>query len=79
MSKESRDYLEMSFRSVRLFADDGTFSAANLQEILDIALRDGAIDANEKRVLHGIVDRLRPDELTPEVKRKLDELALKLA
>ena len=44
MSKESRDYLEMSFRSVRLFADDGTFSHANLQEIIDIALRDGRGD-----------------------------------
>jgi tellurite resistance protein len=78
MSKESRDYLEMSFRSIRAFGDDGRFSPANLQEIVDIALRDGVVDANEQRVLAGIIGRLKPEELTAEMKRKLDELKQKL-
>ncbi|MDF3031139.1 MAG: hypothetical protein K0R03_1697 [Moraxellaceae bacterium] len=78
MSKESRDYLEMSFRSVRLFADDGTFSHANLQEIIDIALRDGVVDANEKRVLQNIIGRLKDEEMTREVKAKLESLKIQL-
>ncbi|MCC2639022.1 MAG: hypothetical protein K0Q68_2741 [Moraxellaceae bacterium] len=78
MSKEGRDYLEMSFRAIRLFADDGTFSVRDLQEIIDIALRDGEIDTNEKRVLGGILGRLRPEELTPEMQRKLESLEQKL-
>lgn len=79
MANESRDYLEMSFRSVRCFADDGTFSAKDLQEIIDIALRDGVIDDNEKRVLGRIVGKLKPSELTPEVQRKLDMLKARIA
>lgn len=78
MSKESRDYLEISFRSIRLFADDGTLSIRDLQEIIDIALRDGVVDANEKRVLGGILGRLRPEELTPEMQCKLESLKQKL-
>lgn len=78
MSKESRDYLEMSFRSIRLFADDGTFSHANLKEIVDIALRDGVVDDNEMRVLQRIVGRLSPDELTHEVKALLERLKVQI-
>ena len=38
---ESRDYLEMSFRSISCFTDDGKLSANELGEILIIAERDG--------------------------------------
>lgn len=79
MSKESRDYLEMSFRSIRLFADDGTFSHANFKEILDIALRDGVVDANERRVLQGIIGRLQPQEITHEMKAQLERLKAHIA
>lgn len=74
MTRESRDYLEMSFRSIRLFADDGSFCPANLREIVDIALRDGIVDGNEKRVLQGILGRLQPQELTQELKAQLERL-----
>lgn len=79
MSDESRDYLEMSYRSIRCFMADGTFCAKDFQEILSIALRDGVIDDNEKRVLRNIIGRLDPRELTPEMLRKLDELKLRMA
>lgn len=79
MSQENRDYLEMSFRAVRCFADDGTFSARDLQEIIDIALRDGVVDDNEKRVLGRIIGKLTPSELTPEVQRKLEQLKARIA
>lgn len=75
MNKESRDYLEMSFRSVRLFAADGGFSAAGLQEIIDIARRDGVIDQNEIRVLKEIISRLKPEEINAEMRAKLAGLS----
>ncbi len=78
MIKESRDYLEMSFRSVRLFASDGGFNANGMQEIIDIALRDGVIDANEIRVLKEIVSRLTPTEMTAEMRAKLTGLSAML-
>lgn len=75
MSKESRDYLEMSFRSIQCFTDDGRLMPEELQRIADIALRDGVVDANEKRVLASIIGKLTKAELTPPMQAKLTELA----
>ena len=41
---QSRDHLEMTFRSIQCFADDGRLDAAELGSLLDIAERDGVID-----------------------------------
>lgn len=78
MMKETRDYLEMSFRSVRCFADDGVFSEQDFREIVAIALRDGVIDENEKRVLAKIIAKLSPAELTPAIQQQIEQLKLKL-
>lgn len=71
---ESRDYLEMSFRSIQCFSSDGRLDADEFGKIVDIALRDGVVDANEMRVLHRIVRSLRPAEVTPELLLRLEEL-----
>ncbi len=71
---ESRDYLEMTFRSINCFADDGTLQASELQQIFDIALRDGVVDANETRVLQNIIKRIKSSELTEEMKSTLKKI-----
>jgi len=78
MTKENRDYLEMSYRSIRCFADDGTLSVADLDELVSIALRDGVVDENEKRVLVAIIKRLNPSELTPEMLTRIADLRKKV-
>lgn len=75
MSKESRDYLEMAFHSIRCFSDDGRLDAAELDRILVIAERDGVTDDNELRVLDGIVARIRPDEIDAAMRTRLDDIA----
>ena len=72
--KEGRDYLEMTFHSINCFSDDGTLCVDELNEIVDIALRDGVVDDNEKRVLGNIIGRLKQDELQGELKIRIDEL-----
>ena len=67
MNKENRDYLEMAFRSIECFTDDGTLKVAELQRIVDIALRDGVVDDNERRILRSIIGKLKPTELTAEM------------
>ena len=74
MSKESRDYLEMSFRSIQCFSNDGRMLPDELGELVQIALRDGVIDDNEKRVLRNIFSRLTPAELTEEMKEKIEAI-----
>ena len=72
---ESRDYLEMTFRSIECFADDGRLDADELMKIANIALRDGVVDDNEKRVLRNIINRLNTTELDAELQEKINGLA----
>ncbi|GAA5169574.1 hypothetical protein [Viridibacterium curvum] len=69
---ESRDYLEIAFRSIECFSNDGKLRIDELQKLVDVALRDGGVDANEKRVLRNIMRRLKTDELTPEMLARIE-------
>ncbi len=71
---ESKDYLEMSFRSINCFANDGKLDIFELNEIVDIALKDGVVDDNEKRVLGSIISRLNADELKGELEERVNQL-----
>ena len=68
------DFLEMTYKSIVCFADDGKLLVHELESLLAIALRDGAVNDDEKRVLHNIFDRLSPAELTTEMLEKIREI-----
>lgn len=72
--RENRDYLEMTFHSINCFADDGTLDVNELNQILAIALKDGIVDDNEKRVLTNIIGRLNESELEGELLSKVEEV-----
>ncbi|HHL31063.1 MAG TPA: hypothetical protein ENJ41_00665 [Oceanospirillales bacterium] len=76
--KESRDYLEMSFRSIECFANDGKLDADELGKIFAIAEKDGVIDDNEIRVLRKIIAMIRPDEIDDAMQLKLEEISAKI-
>ncbi|TVZ39702.1 hypothetical protein P886_4109 [Alteromonadaceae bacterium 2753L.S.0a.02] len=71
---ESRDYLELSFRSINCFANDGRLDADELRELLAIAKRDGNIDDNEKRVLAAIMAKVREEEIDKELLQAMEEV-----
>lgn len=71
---DSRDYLEMSFRSIACFSNDGQLDAEELGQILAIAERDGEIDHNEIRVLRNIISRLTPAELDADMQAMLQRV-----
>lgn len=75
---ESRDYLEMSFRSIQCFANDGRLDVRELDSLLNIAERDGNIDENEVRVLKNIIERIRPEEIDQAMRDKLAEVVKKI-
>ena len=74
MTNESRDYLEMAFRSIECFAKDGTLRLHELDELVTIALRDGVMDDNEKRVLRNIFSRLTPSELGQDMLERIAQI-----
>ncbi|MFU6377652.1 hypothetical protein ACM792_20925 [Metapseudomonas otitidis] len=75
---ESRDYLELSFRSIHCFANDGRLDVHELAALLAIAERDGVIDDNEKRVLKKILAHVRPEEVDPALREQMAEVARKI-
>ncbi len=75
---EGNDYLEMTFRSIDCFANDGRLDVDELNQILDIALRDGTVDENEKRVLRNIISRLATKDLTASMKVRVGEISQQL-
>lgn len=59
----ARDHLEMAYRSISCFGNDGELKLDELRQIVAIAERDGVVDENERRVLRAILSRLTPAEL----------------
>ncbi|MGH1439333.1 MAG: hypothetical protein ACRBBR_04400 [Cellvibrionaceae bacterium] len=70
----SNDYLELSFQSIQCFANDGKLLIDELDQLLFIALRDGVVDDDEKRVLNNIFSKLNDEELTDEMQKKITEI-----
>ncbi len=75
---ESRDYLEMTFRSIECFSNDGKLDAQGLGSILEIAERDGNIDNNEMRVLRNIISKVKPGEVDEEMKAMMQKISDKI-
>ncbi|WP_445936941.1 hypothetical protein [Pseudomonas sp.] len=75
---EPRDYLEMSFRSIQCFANDGRLDVHELGSLLAVAERDGVIDDNEIRVLKKIIAQIKPEESDQPMRDKLAEIAQKI-
>ena len=75
---ESRDYLEMSFRSIECFSNDGKLDAKELGQLLAIAEKDGEIDQNEIRVLRSIISKVEPEEIDESMRLKLKEVSDKI-
>lgn len=71
---KSNDFLEMTFRSINCFANDGKLDVDELNEIVGIALKDGVVDANEKRVLGRIISKLNAEELVGELADKVSQI-----
>ena len=79
MNQESRDYLEIAYRSIQCFSNDGVLLVPELDELVTVALRDGVVDDNEKRVLGAIIAKLGAADLTPQMVARIGELRAKYA
>lgn len=74
MRSDSRDYLEMTFRSSECFAENGRIDAEELEKIFKIAQRDNFIDENEVRVLKSIMSRIKPTDIDEAMQATLSEI-----
>ncbi len=70
-------HLELAFKSIRIFANDGTVDMAELNQLLDIAMRDGQVDDDEKRVLGSIFRHAEKTRLSIAVRARIREVRQK--
>ena len=75
--QQAKSYIEMAIESIQAFANDGKLDAAELQRMLDIALRDGQIDADELRVLGKIVLQAEKGPLDVDVQALIAQIRLR--
>lgn len=70
---QPQSHLVIALASIQVFTNDGTLDVAELQNLLDLALRDKIVDEDEKRVLGNIFKQAELGTLDAEVKRRIDE------
>ena len=75
--QQAKSYIEIAIESIQAFANDGKLDAAELQSMLDIALRDGQIDADELRVLGKIVMQAEKGPLDSDVQALIAQIRLR--
>lgn len=66
--------VEIALVALQVFADDGTMDLDELDHLLDLAMRDGVIDSDEKRVLKNLFDRCPEGSVPEEVQQRIQEI-----
>jgi hypothetical protein len=77
MSEDKNSHIEIAYSSIRCFADDGTLDMKELNSLLGIALRDGTVTDDEKRVLGNVFKEVERDHVTDDVWGKIQETRAK--
>ena len=67
-------HLQIASAAMGVFANDGTLDRRELEYLLSLALRDGSVDEDEKRVLAGILDRVPRREVSPDLWQRIGEV-----
>lgn len=75
---DAKDHIQMALKSIEGFANGGKLNAKELEEIIQIAERDGVIDQDEIRVLRSIISRIDPSEVDEAMRNKLAEILQKV-
>lgn len=65
------DHLQLALAAIPAFTGDGRLSLDEFEHLLDLALRDQVIDADEQRVLGNILDRAERDGVDAEVQARI--------
>lgn len=71
---ELRSHLDIACRSIAAFAD-GCLDADELERLVAIALRDGVIDEDERRVLERILREAMNGRLAPDARAAIARIA----
>ncbi len=65
-------HLEIALASIKCFTDDGTLDLGELNFLIGLAMRDGIMDTDEKRVLKEIFSKVSRDDVNNVVWERLE-------
>ena len=74
---QAKSHIEIAFRSIAVFADDGQLDIGEINFLLGLALRDAVIDEDEKRVLGQIFAQAEKGHLPSNAQARIDEVRSK--
>lgn len=64
---KNKSHLEIAIASINCFTDDGTLDIGELNFLLGMAMRDGLMDTDEKRVLNNIFSKVTYNDVSKVV------------
>lgn len=70
---QSRSHLDLALASIQVFTDDGRMDASELEKLLALALRDGVVDEDERRVLANIFRRAEDAGVSADVAARIGQ------
>jgi hypothetical protein len=70
---------DIALSSIQIFMNDGTIDIHELEHMLNLALRDGVMDEDEKHVLGNVFSKIHEHEVKPEVWTRIREVKQKYA
>lgn len=71
---ELSSHARLAAAAVRVFADDGKLDVPELDYLLALAMRDGAIDPGEREVLSALLREVSTHELPAELRTRIAEV-----
>lgn len=74
---QAKSHIEIAFRSIAVFADDGQLDIGEINFLLGLALRDEIVDEDEKRVLGQIFAQAEKGRVPPNVQARIEEVRIK--
>jgi hypothetical protein len=72
--RSTSSYITMACESIPIFANDGTIDSRELDHLVRLALDDGVVDQDERRVFRNILATITPGRVTKEVWDRIQSL-----
>tara|TARA_Y100000588_G_scaffold210270_1_gene224239 strand:+ start:72922 stop:73161 length:240 start_codon:yes stop_codon:yes gene_type:complete len=73
----STSHIDIAVESISCFTDDGTLNQEEVRRLLSLALRDGVVDNEEKRVLNNIFNKVTQSEVSADTWAIMQEARVK--
>ena len=77
MSITPNSHIEIAFKSIKVFADDGKLDLEELNFLLGLALRDDKVDDDERRVLAKIFAEAEKGKVSDVVRARIADARAK--